>query len=186
MKGSRTASQSFNTLRAEIWKHRKLFREGIVVAFDPSCVSSSLPGYALMDKLKVQEYGVLSISRSGPLHLRLQRIHEDLITEFTPRVSVVAIEEVSATPLRTRAKAKKTGKTYMNPKNIHSLAQAVGTFKCSFPVKTPILNVSPLTWQSYQRKYGWPWKKSDSADAYMILLTVRQIYIELERAGGLK
>ena len=157
-----------------------------MVAFDPSCVSSSLPGYALMDGLDVIEYGVLDINKSGRLPIRLQRLHGDLISEFVTRADVVAVEEVPFRPIRTKKQASQTGKTFMTQQSIHSLAQAVGIFKGSFPVGTPILDVSPLVWQSYARRYKWPWEKSDSGDAYMILLTVRQIYLELTKKGGIE
>lgn len=166
---------SIIALREGVRRYAKLIDTGKVLSIDPSTAStSSLPGYALIDKGKLIEAGVLDISTTGPLYLRLQKIHFSLL-KFFDNIDLLILEDVAVRPLRTKNGAVKSGKTYMNPKTIHSLAQSVGIFKGTFPVGTPVLMVSPLVWYSYKRKYNWNLQKGDYEDAIAMWLTVKKI-----------
>lgn len=166
---------SVTVLRDGVRRYAKFIDTGKVLSIDPSTAStSSLPGYALAENGKLIEAGVLDIAPNGPLYLRLQKIHFS-ITKFFSDIDLLILEDVAVRPLRTKKGAARSGKTYMNPKTIHSLAQAVGVFKGTFPVGTPVLMVSPLVWYSYKRKYNWNLQKGDYEDAIAMWLTVKKI-----------
>ena len=156
-------------LRKKIYKNRKLMLEGRMLAIDPSCVSSSSkPGYAIFEKGKFTEQGILDIPYHVDLARRLIRIRENIELYFKDSADIVFIEKIPPKPLFTKKKAEAKGKMFMNLKSHGSIMQAIGATKCSFNEDTPIIDLPAGIWSWFKKKHELQLEKNDDNDAFCI------------------
>jgi len=176
---NKTSKAMIKTKRL-VFKYRKQLLAGKVIAIDPSCISGkdgSKPAYAVFQDGVYVEQGILDVKYTPLLAIRLQGIAECIRTHLT-NVSAVIVEDTPYIPIRTKAQAVKSGKTYMNAKNIASLKQAIGAIKAAFQYGTPVIDVNPLVWYAIARQNGWTITKEDSDDARLIGLSVFKLLTE--------
>ncbi|RPH39046.1 MAG: hypothetical protein EHM87_24750 [Burkholderiales bacterium] len=174
-------SKSLLKLKKAVWKYREKLLEGTVAAIDPSCISGkggSKPAYALFKKGKFVEQGILDVDYHPLLAIRLQGIAACVREYLDTKVDLLVIEDTPYVPIRTKAQAAKTGKTYMNAKTIASLKQAIGAIKGALTYGKPVIDVNPLCWYAIAKQQGWAITKEDSDDARLIGMTVMQVLAE--------
>jgi len=119
------------------WKEDIL--EGQVLSIDPSCISSSsLPGWAIFEKGKLKESGVIEGPAHKPLITRLQYLAACVGRDFeTP--DVLVIEKVSSS--RTL--------------NVASTMEARGVFIAMLHKCEKVIELDPHAWRYYVTiKYG--------------------------------
>jgi hypothetical protein len=166
---SAKALKKISSIKADIWKHRKLILEGTWVSIDPSCVSDkSKPGYAIFKKGEFIEQGILDVPYHKNLAFRLQGIRQLIQEDIDPYVDLIVIEETPIRPIRTKAAAGREGKSFMNFAAISSQKQAIGATKAAFKWGKPVIEVSCSVWQQLARLKGLEISKCDDDDARLI------------------
>jgi hypothetical protein len=157
-------------IRSSLIFYRQTILNGTFVAIDPSCISrnGSRPGYAVYQKGICVEQGVLDVKFHISLAYRLQALRKLIADSIAPHVDMLIIEATPVRPIRSKAGAASSGKTYMNFTSIASLKQACGAIKAAFPVGTPVVEITALLWQNIARAQGIEITKEDSEDARLI------------------
>jgi hypothetical protein len=137
-------TKSYIKLFARIQKEGGKILGGKMIAIDPASSSSSHTGYAIFNKGKFEEKGVIKVSTLPPLHQRLWDIYDELQNKYN-HFDVFVIEDL---------------------KGMHndSLKYAVGAIITAVRV-APIIFIPPKVWRAL---ISDDYEKSDENDAEML------------------
>lgn len=150
-------------LEIAVLKYASLILEGRILAVDPSSGSSkSLPGYAIYEKGKLIDSGVISVDTGKVLNVKLRMIADSLRNEF-PVPDVLVIENLP--PFMGNAG---DGPGFGFNKSILNLHRSVGAIMSAVPCE-PIVEVAPVSWR---KNVPDNYVKSDENDAILMGYTV--------------
>lgn len=134
-------------------QHGELLKTGTVLSIDPSSGSqNSQPGYAIFEKGKLQDSGIIRIKARVALYNRLYELAEALRHDFI-KPDLLITEGISIIM---------SGSGFAGPGMV-SLQRAIGVVQSCF--SAPCLEVAPVTWRKYIPS---EYKKTDENDAIMI------------------
>ena len=135
---------------------------GRVVAIDPASGKGSNPGYCVLERGEIMEYGILSVPRAKTVNLRLTAIHEAVRDEL-PTADILVIEDIPTFFLKKF------------PSSCKPLLFSCGVIMAAQPWPF-VMPIPPIVWHSLLKKLLHPvpktaYNKTDSNDALMLAVT---------------
>lgn len=177
--------KKLSLVQSRLYRYRDVLLTDVVVSIDPSCVSrgtGSKPGYAIFEQGEFVEQGILDVPYHTDLAFRLQGIRELIQRDIDPNVAAMIIEDTPVKPIRTRAEAGATGRSFMNMKTIASQKQAIGATKAALTRGKPVIEIPAALWQTWIKdKLGLEIDKADDNDARLIGLAAFAILREQQK-----